>query len=66
MTLIDDFDYPTHPVVIYITTVGWTHIHGMTWLEMFGHTPPVVGDPAEFYRFEVLEFMRSMGLVLKP
>lgn len=62
--LIVELNYPTQPVVVYVTTVGWTRIHGMVWLEMFGHTPPVVGDPAEFYRFEVLELMRSMGLTL--
>ncbi len=62
ITMIDELAYPTLPIVVYITTVGWTRIHGMVWLEMFGHTPPVVGDPAEFYRFEVLELMRSMGL----
>jgi AcrR family transcriptional regulator len=62
--VIEQMSYPTEPVVVYITTVGWTRIHGMVWLEMFGHTPPVVGDPTEFYRFEVLELMRSMGLEL--
>lgn len=29
--------------------IGWTRIHGAVQLELYGHTPSVVGDPAAFY-----------------
>lgn len=50
------------PQVIYLGVVGWTRIHGMITLELYDHTPPVTGDPAEFYRHEVLALMRSAGM----
>ena len=41
---------------------GWARIHGMVLLEMHGHTRPLLGDPAEFYRLEIEAFARWMGL----
>jgi AcrR family transcriptional regulator len=47
---------------LYITTVGWTQMHGIIILELFGHIGPVVGDTGEFYRHEILTMMRHLGL----
>jgi AcrR family transcriptional regulator len=58
-------DYGVDQVVLYIGVAGWARIHGMIMLEIFGHTPPVVGDTAAFYRHEVLHMMREMGLTLR-
>jgi AcrR family transcriptional regulator len=41
---------------------GWARIHGMVLLEMHGHTRPLLGDPAEFYRLEIEAFARWMNL----
>lgn len=54
--------YPVEPAIVIINTQGWVRIHGMIMLEMFMHTPPVVGDPDAFYRFEISNLLRSMGL----
>jgi AcrR family transcriptional regulator len=48
--------------MMYVGVVGWARMHGMIMLELFDHTPPVVGDPDEFYRFEVLQLIHSVGL----
>lgn len=50
------------PPVVYLGAVGWTRMHGMITLELYDHVPPVIGDPAAFYRREVLALMRSVGL----
>lgn len=47
---------------LYITTVGWTQMHGLIILELFGHTGPVVGDTGEFYRYEIRNMMKHLGL----
>jgi AcrR family transcriptional regulator len=54
--------YAVSPTLLYVCTVGWARIHGMIMLELFGHTPPVIGDPEAFYRHEVLTLMQSMGM----
>ena len=41
---------------------GWARIHGMVLLEMHGHTRPLLGDPAAFYKLEIEAFAHWMGL----
>jgi AcrR family transcriptional regulator len=41
---------------------GWARIHGMVLLELHGHTRPLLGDPAAFYRLEIEAFARWMGM----
>lgn len=50
------------PQVIYLGVVGWTRIHGLITLELYDHTPPVIGDPAEFYRREIEALLERVGL----
>ena len=35
--------------VLHMCMIGWTRIHGAVQLELYGHTPSVVGDPTAFY-----------------
>ncbi len=35
--------------ILHTCMIGWTRIHGAVQLELYGHTPSVVGDPAAFY-----------------
>lgn len=56
--------YPVPPVVFAISIHGWNLIHGMIWLEMFGHTPPIIGDAEAFFRHQVYALCRSMNLAL--
>jgi AcrR family transcriptional regulator len=41
---------------------SWARIHGLVMLELFEHLQPLVGDPAEFYRYEVRALMQRLGL----
>ncbi|MCU0491394.1 MAG: TetR/AcrR family transcriptional regulator [Chloroflexaceae bacterium] len=50
------------PALTSIYLSGWSLAHGLVLLEMFHHTTPLLPDPAAFYRFEVLAFMRNVGL----
>ncbi len=58
--------YPESERALYLTVVGWTVIHGMIMLELFGHTPPLIGDPAEFYAAQVDRLIVSLGGRVAP
>ncbi len=58
--------YGAPPELLYLGTIGWSRIHGLIMLELFEHTPPVIGDSTAFYRDQVLHLMRDMGLPLPP
>lgn len=57
---INVYNVPT--ILIYIGMIGWSRIHGMIMLEIFGHSPPVVGDSAAFYRREIISLIRELGM----
>jgi AcrR family transcriptional regulator len=57
-----DNHYDVPLSVLYLTVVILTQMHGLVTLELFGHTGPAVGDTAEFYRFEMGNMLRRMGL----
>jgi hypothetical protein len=62
MQMIEHDHYDVPLVIIYISAVGWTRIHGMIMLELFNHIQPVIGDSDALYRFEVTNLCESMGL----
>jgi AcrR family transcriptional regulator len=52
------------PLALYLTAVGWPRIHGIIMLELFNHIQPVVGDANAFYRIQIEDMMRSMGILV--
>ncbi len=50
------------PLACYLTAVGWPRIHGVIMLELFNHIQPVVGDVNTFYRIQIEDMFRAMGL----
>lgn len=58
-----DVDLADVPLdVIYLLYSVWGRIHGLVMLELFGHTPPVVGDPAAFYEHQLDAIERDIGM----
>ena len=43
---------------------GWSLIHGAVLLELFGHIQPLVGDGAEFYRYQIEAFVKHFGMAV--
>ena len=41
---------------------GWARIYGIVMLELFHHIQPLIGDPGEFYRYELEAMLRHLGL----
>jgi AcrR family transcriptional regulator len=41
---------------------GWGQMHGLIMLELFEHLQPVVGDTEVYYRYQIKNMFRSMGL----
>lgn len=55
---------PGPPAMIYWLTRGWAHIHGMVMLEIFHHSPNLVGDAERFYKQEMVWMFASIGIDL--
>jgi AcrR family transcriptional regulator len=51
-----------HPVVLYLTLTSWARVHGLTTLELHGHVPPQVADPAEVYLNDLHALRSEIGL----
>ncbi|MFN2196348.1 MAG: TetR/AcrR family transcriptional regulator [Anaerolineales bacterium] len=58
-------DLPLADEIIYLMVVGWSRSHGMVMLELFEHSQPVIGHPADFYEHETETFLASLGLQLQ-
>ena len=50
------------PQVVALLASSWARIHGLVMLELFEHLEPLVGDAAEFYRYEVCALLERLGL----
>ncbi len=50
------------PVIVYIGIQGWTRIHGMLMLELFGHVQTLVSDTGKLYQHEISHLLDSIGL----
>lgn len=53
---------PMSAALFYMLMVGWTRIHGLVVLELFGHTTPALGDPAAAYSHEVKAYLFDVGI----
>ena len=58
----DAHELSAHPVVLYLTLVSWARVHGLTTLELHGHIPPQVADPAEVYLNDLHALRSEIGL----
>lgn len=53
--------YP--PAVMHAGLVGWSTMHGVTSLEVFGHLRHSLTDGEAFFRGHMREYLRSIGLI---
>jgi hypothetical protein len=54
------YDFPD--ALLCLLMSGWARIHGMVMLELFEHLGPVVGHPADFYRYVLGAFLQQLGM----
>ena len=54
------YDFPD--ALLCLLMSGWARIHGMVMLELFEHLGPVVGHPADFYRYVLGAFLQRLGM----
>jgi AcrR family transcriptional regulator len=57
-----DSGEPVPAEVAALLASSWARIHGLVMLELFEHIQPLVGDPAEFYAYEVRALIQRLGL----
>ncbi len=48
--------------VLHLALSAWGQMHGLVMLELFHHLQPMVSDPSELYRFEMIAFLKRIGL----
>lgn len=53
-------------MAMHVGFVSWAHLQGLIMLELFGHIAPVVGDPEQFYEFEVQVQVGRIGFQPLP
>lgn len=56
--------HPVSPVVIYLSTMVWGAMQGLISLELFGHIQSMTSDPAAFYRHQMRDLLRRIGVPL--
>jgi AcrR family transcriptional regulator len=59
---LEAFGLGLAPLSLYLTSVGWPRLHGIIMLELFNHIQPVVGDVDIFYRIQIEDLLRAMGV----
>ncbi|NMB90658.1 MAG: TetR/AcrR family transcriptional regulator [Chloroflexi bacterium] len=47
--------------ILYDAITGWTRLHGIVSLEIFGHLGPLLPDPAAFYQAAVDDLLAQAG-----
>lgn len=63
-TLVSQANEPIAAPVAYIALAGWSLIHGIIMLELFGHLQSSLTSPEAFFRHQVLTYLAGVGLVL--
>lgn len=53
--------YAIAPEILYTAVKGWTVLHGLVSLEIFGHLSPLILDAAALYEQEILELLQQAG-----
>lgn len=52
-----------HPAIEFVMVL-WSQWHGMISLELFNHAQPLIAEPGELYRFQIVALLQRMGLSL--
>jgi AcrR family transcriptional regulator len=56
------YEWDLPDVVVQLGLIGWTRIHGILTLEMFGHIQTLVNDIGLFYQQVCESLLRNIGL----
>lgn len=59
---VEETGHDLPPAALQLTLVTWAKLTGLVSLELFGHFGPILGDSADFYRFEAEAMLDRLGL----
>ena len=57
--------YHQPPLLLYITVIGWSRIHGLIALELLNDSQPVVGNSEKLYHSQVVYLCKNLNLIPK-
>lgn len=61
---LPEYDAPL--AMIRLSVSFWARLQGLVTLELYSHTPPVVGDADAFYRDEMRQLFETLKVVPPP
>jgi AcrR family transcriptional regulator len=60
--MIQQESYAFSTLAAYLTVVGWSQMHGIIMLELTEHITPIIGDMDSYYRIQMENLLRLMGI----
>ena len=57
-----NFGYTESTFALHLSLIGWSRLHGLVSLELFDQIEPIVANPEDLYRLEVLGLLQQVGL----
>jgi AcrR family transcriptional regulator len=56
-----NFGYAESTLALHLSLIGWSRLHGLVSLELFDQIEPIVTNPEDLYRLEVLGLLQQVG-----
>jgi AcrR family transcriptional regulator len=63
-TMREQYEHQVSRQALYYAVVTWSRMHGIIMLELFHHIQPAIGDVDTFFRSEMEQTLRAIGLNL--
>jgi len=57
-----NYGYTAPTAAMHLALAGWARAHGLVALELFGQIQPMLSDPAVFFRNEMINLLKAMGI----
>jgi len=58
----DEKGYDRPPEMVLLTLTGWGRIHGLVSQELYNHLPPIIDNPGEYFRSDMVAWLNSIGI----
>jgi AcrR family transcriptional regulator len=58
----DEKGYDQPPEMVLLTLTGWGRIHGLVSQELYNHLPPIIDNPGEYFRSDMVAWLNSIGI----
>ena len=60
-----NYGYAAPAPILHLALVYWSRLHGIVMLELDSQIQPILGNADDFFRAQVIEMLRQVGLTIK-